>query len=162
MEVTEVWTCDSCHKPIQSVKDGWVQWLSIGDYPNVRAERLQLVHHKSASPLTESDSGCYFNQQAIFRSTGYITQDLHLRNFVGPDGLMMLLRLLEEGELPKEEVLEMIKRLHIPGYEGARNHFEEAIAAGAFEPNTQPGYHYQYQIEETLRYVDNREKSQQG
>ncbi len=158
MKVAEMWWCDRCFRPVHRVEDGWVQWLSIGRYPNIKAKDLQLVHVKGASPLTESDTGCYFDQRAIFQRTGYITEDLPLRNFVGPDGLMMLLRLLEEGELPKEEVLEMIKRLHIPGYERARHCFEEAIAAGAFEPNTQPGYHYQYQIEETLHYMDNREK----
>lgn len=87
-----------------------------------------------------------------------MVEDLPLNSFAGPDGLMMLLRLLEEGRLPKGEVIEMIKRLHIPGYERARHYFAEAIAAGAFEPNTQPNYHYQYQIEETLRYVKRRDE----
>lgn len=42
--------------------------------------------------------------------------------------------------IPQEDVLEMIKRLHIPGYEHARLHFDEAIADGVFEPNRRPGY----------------------
>ncbi len=159
MKATTEWLCDRCFRPIQWVEDGWVQWLSTGSSPNIQAKNLQLVHHKSASPLTNSDDGCYFDRRGTSQSKGYLAEDLPLRNFVGPNGLMMLLRLLEEGELPKEEVLEMIKRLHIPGYEGARHHFEEAIAAGDFEPNTQPSYHHQYQIEETLRYVGNREKN---
>lgn len=159
MKVTRKWTCDRYFRPIESVKDGWVEWLSIGAYPNIRSENLRLVHHKSASPLTEREPGCYFNQKPIFDRTGYMVEDLPLRNFVGSDGLMMLLHLLEEGQLPEEEVLEMIKRLHIPGYEQARHYFDEAIAAGVFEPNTQPGYYYQYQIEETLRYIEEREES---
>jgi hypothetical protein len=69
---------------------------------------------------------------------------------------MLLLGKLEEGRLPQTEVLEMIKRLHIPGYERARHYFKEAIADYAFDPNTAPGYHYQDQIEATLRYVEER------
>ncbi len=121
MEVTEVWTCDRCHKPIQSVEDGWVQWLSIGEYPNVRAERLQLVHHKSASPLTNSDVGCYFHRQSMLDRFGYLVEDLPLSWFVEQAGLLRLFNLLEEGELLQKEVLELTKRLHIQGYETKRS-----------------------------------------
>jgi hypothetical protein len=116
---------------------------------NYRTWGLRLVHHKL---------GCKYDHRAVFAATGGITQDLPLEYFVGADGLMQLLRLLEEGTFPQEEVLEMTKRLQIPGYEHARHHFEEAIAADAFEPNTQLGYHHQYQIEATLRYVEERDR----
>jgi len=143
--------------PIESVEDGWVEWLQIGDGQNYRAEKLHLVHDKSASPLKGSDWGCQYPRSTEFDDTGYTVANLPLDYFVGADGLMQLLRLWEEG-LPQTEVKEMIKRLHIPGYERARHYFKEAIAAGAFEPNTPLGYHYQYQIEATLRYVDERDK----
>ncbi len=121
MEVTTKWTCDRCFRSIERVEDGWVQWLSTGGYPNVRAERLQLVHHKSASPLTNSDDGCYFNQQSMREGFGYLVEDLPLASFVGQAGLMRLFDLLEEGELPQKEVLELAKRLHVPGYEKLRS-----------------------------------------
>jgi hypothetical protein len=41
--------------------------------------------------------------------------------FVGPDGLMMLFSLLADGSLPREEILELAKRVQIPGYELARD-----------------------------------------
>src|SRR5829696_1300665 len=158
MKETKKWTCDRCFRTIESVKDGWVEWLSIGASPNYRSENLRLVHHIGASPLKESDSGCQYNGRDQFACTGHTVEDLPLASFVGPDGLMMFLRLLEEGRLPQAEVIEMIKRVHIPDYEAARPYFDAAIAAGAFEPNTQPGYHYQYQIEATLRYIEQRDK----
>jgi hypothetical protein len=116
------------------------------------------VHNNYASPLKESGLSCQYDNRAVFATTGCIVANLDLEYFVGADGLMQLLRLLEEGDIPQTEVLEMIKRLHIPGYERARHYFEEAIADYAFEPNTQLGYHHQYQIEETLRYIDERDK----
>jgi hypothetical protein len=158
VELTRRWTCDRCFEPIERVEEGWVEWLEIGNGQNYRAEKLHLVHANYVSPLKESDWGCQYDQRAVFAATGHTVANLTLDYFVGADGLMQLLRFLEEGRLPQTEVLEMIKRLHIPGYERARHYFKEAIAAGAFEPNTQLGYHYQYQIEETLRYVEERDK----
>ncbi len=121
MKVTTQWSCDRCHRPIRKVDDGWVQWLSKGDYPNVQAERLQLVHHKSASPLSNSDVGCYYHRQSMLSQFGYLVEDLPLSWFVGDVGLMRLFNMLEEGELPQKEVLGLAKRLHVGGYERARS-----------------------------------------
>ena len=148
MELTRRWTCDSCFMPIESVEDGWVEWQHHVRRNHYREGTLRLVHH---------ELGCQYDNRAVYADTGYIIQNLPLEYYVEADGLMMLLRHLEEG-FPQTDVVEMIKRLHIPGYERARHYFEEAIAAGAFEPNTQLGYHHQYQIEATLRYVDERDK----
>jgi hypothetical protein len=41
---------------------------------------------------------------------------------------MRLLALIAEERAPTNDILEMIKRLHIRGYEQARLHFDEAIA----------------------------------
>ncbi len=120
MEVTTKWTCDRCHRSIEKVEDGWVEWLSIGDYPNIRSERLRLVHHKSASPLKESASGCQYDPSTKLARTGHDVEDLPLTSFLGPAGLLVMLELLEEGNLPQAEVVEMIKRLHVAGYEQAR------------------------------------------
>ena len=69
---------------------------------------------------------------------------------------MRLLQMLGEEDHPKEDVLEMIKRLHIPGYEAARGHFDEAISEGYFEPNTPEGYYHQSEIEATLAFIKDR------
>jgi hypothetical protein len=87
------------------------------------------------------------------KGLGFTLHDSHLNSFLGTDGLMLLLSMLAEGDLPKEEVLEMIKRLHIPGYEHARFHFERAIAQGVIEPHMPPGYYDQSDINAVLEFV---------
>ncbi|VEG89833.1 Uncharacterised protein [Legionella spiritensis] len=72
--------------------------------------------------------------------------------FLGADGLMQLLILLSEQRLPQDQVLEMIKRLHIPGYEHARRYFNEAIDHLVFEPNTPPGFYLQHNIDAVLEW----------
>lgn len=52
---------------------------------------------------------------------------------------MRLLALLAERQVRSDEVLEMIKRLHIPGCEHTRLHFDEAISEGVLEPNAARG-----------------------
>ncbi len=50
----------------------------------------------------------------------------------------------------------MIKRLHIPGYEIARLHMEEAVRSGAIETNTYPGYPSPREIKEILEYMEKK------
>lgn len=76
-----------------------------------------------------------------------MVNDLPLTHFLGPDGLMQLLAYIAEEHVERAEVLELIKRLFIPGYEHARLHFDAAISEGIFEPNTAPGYHWVSDIE---------------
>jgi hypothetical protein len=66
---------------------------------------------------------------------------------------MLLLSMIAEGELPKDEVLDLTKRLHIPGYEQARSHFDRAIAEAAFEPNMPKGFYWQSNIQAVLKFV---------
>lgn len=48
-------------------------------------------------------------------------EGLCLERFIGPDGLILLLSLLAAEELPPVEVIELARRVQIPGYELARN-----------------------------------------
>jgi hypothetical protein len=57
-------------------------------------------------------------------------EGLPLEGFVGPDGLMLLLAFLTEDELLKDDVLELAKRVRIPGYEQTRELFQGAINRG--------------------------------
>jgi hypothetical protein len=52
-------------------------------------------------------------------------EGLPLERFVEPDGLMMLFSLLADGSLPRAEILELAKRVQIPGYELARDLSED-------------------------------------
>jgi hypothetical protein len=53
--------------------------------------------------------------------TGVLWRALPLDRFVGPDGLMLLLSFISAGEMPVEAVLELAKRVQIPGYELVRD-----------------------------------------
>lgn len=145
MKKAQTWICDVCGEPITSARDGWVEWLSN----RAGGKGLRLVHHKPASPR----GSCQYDSRSDAYGQGFTLSDLPLDEFLGPDGLMLLLSMLAEGELPKEEVLEMAKRLHIPGYEHARHHFARAISEGAFEPNMPEGYYWQSDIQATLDFV---------
>ena len=57
-------------------------------------------------------------------------EGLPLEGFVGPDGLMLLLAFLTVDELLKDDVLELAKRVQIPGYEQTRELFQGAINRG--------------------------------
>ncbi len=147
-----IWTCDSCKQPIQQADHGWVEWLQYASSnPNHGTARdLRLVHHITHSPV----GGCQFDETAEFKKDGGLVHDLSLNYFLSPDGLTTLLVLLDDGHLPKESVIEMIRRLHTPGYEKARGHFEDAANEGVFEPNMKPGFFYQSQIEAVNEWLD--------
>lgn len=151
MKTNNTWICDSCGSLIQDVSHGWVEWLIRKDGDKRTGHGLRLVHHCSAH--TPLDGRCQYSSQIEHDRDGSILNDLPLKSFVGADGLIELLALIAEGEVPTTEVLEMIKRLHVPGYEHARLHFDAAIAAGAFEPNTLPGYYSTDNIKAVLEFI---------
>ena len=80
-------------------------------------------------------------------------EGLPLERFVGPDGLMLLLSLIAEGEMPTPDLLELVKRLHIPGYEQTRDLFSEAILGGAVAPLIGEGFYLQSEIRELLTWA---------
>lgn len=147
------WTCDTCGQPIHNVDDGWVEWIEFKSPEGRKGRDLRLVHSRPASP---TGGRCQFNQQAERQRDGGIILDRQLSSFLGPDGLMDLLSLIAESRLPTEDVLEMIKRLNIPGYEQARMHFDGAISEGVFEPNTMRGYYHQVDIEAVLEHLEDQ------
>jgi hypothetical protein len=115
------WRCDSCGELITSIDDGWVEWLSSeGDLGEEVLSGLQLVHHGSVLPKG-AGQGCRYDRRKKFRTRKTIVEGLPLERFVGPDGLMMLFSLLADGSLPRGEILELAKRVQIPGYELARD-----------------------------------------
>jgi len=151
MKTKDTWICDSCHQPITDVSHGWVEWLTRNEGGKHIGRGLRLVHHCSAhEPL---DGRCQCDVRAERARDVSSLSDLPLTDFVGPDGLITLLSLIADEEVPTEEVLEMIKRLHVPGYEHARFHFDAAIADGVFEPNTRPGYYSIHDINAVLEYA---------
>lgn len=154
------WICDRCGKAIEKAGDGWLQWIERASPTGERQMcDLTLVHHLLASPRKETHShGCQFDDDAEFRKDRGLTSDLQLSEFCGADGLMHLLSLLEEPGSSRPDVLEMIKRIHIPGYERARRHMEAAIAERVIEPNHPLGYYPQSDIQAVLKWAEERDE----
>ena len=152
------WICDTCGQKITSPEKGLIEWYSFKDDDGVRRSRnLRLVHDKSASPLKNlKRNGCAFDTlRGIIMPESEIGNH-PLTKYLGPDGLMFLLSLMDEGEFPVAEVQKMIKRLHIPGYESARDYFRMAISEGVIKPGTPEGYYDQNDINAVLKWVQER------
>lgn len=150
MDISRGWICDTCGSPIKESSDGRIEWLECNDN-GCTGKGLRLVHHISASP--RKDVGCY-------TYTTTYAQGLNDREFVeflGDDGLMLLLSKLTNRELPVDEVVEMIKRLHISSYEQARLHFDEAISEGVLYPSDDKGYYSQQDIALVLDLIKSKE-----
>ena len=144
------WICDTCGQVIERPEHGWVEWLATGS-GEARTERgLRIVHHALFSPLKPNK--CQYDQDAEY-SRSSIILDTHLSELLGPDGLMYLLSWLARNKLPRQEVVELIRRTHVPGYEFARQHLDAAIAEGVIAPDTIPGYLTQEQIKRVLEWV---------
>ncbi|MEA2118796.1 hypothetical protein [Halovibrio sp. HP20-50] len=146
------WTCDVCGGPIKGVEDGWVEWLSGNDGDKDRS--LRLVHNRPSSPRA---NGCQYDGTLEYRKSGSTVADRDLGFFSSQDGLMQLLEFISLDRFAeKEEVLQMIKRLHVPGYEKAYRHLDHAVQEGVFEPDGPRNYPDQYQIKLTNEWLDSQ------
>ena len=67
---------------------------------------------------------------------------------------MMLLSFLDSGEFPKAQILELAKRLQIPGYELARNLFGCRIPSKAFTPYLGHGYYLRSELQNLVKAVN--------
>ncbi len=148
------WECDTCGKAIRQEEDGLVEWLGRTNFDKNKDKTeeygLRLVHARPSSPKA---GGCQYDENKEYNEHEADLQDLGLEEYVGIDGLMNLLEMIAEKKLPTEELVEMIKRLHIPGYEQARNHFESAISKGIIELNSTPGFYSQEKIQEVVQWA---------
>ena len=137
------WSCASCGELITGIEDGWVEWLAGADeYGTTRLKGLRLVHNR-----------CRYDDRHEFREDQSLVEGLPLARFVGPDGLMLLLSLIAEGEMPRTELIELVKRLHIPGYELTRELLADAIHGGAVAPLIGEGFYMQSEIREVLTWA---------
>jgi hypothetical protein len=137
------WRCTSCGELITDIELGWVEWLAGADeYGTTRLKGLRLVHNL-----------CRYDDRREFRKDQSLVEGLPLARFVGPDGLMLLLSLIAEGEMPRVELVELVKRVHIPGYELTRELFADAIHGGAVAPLIGEGFYLQSEIREVLTWA---------
>lgn len=143
-----------------TAEDGWVEWLNQKvENAGRRIHRMRLVHCNPASSLP-GPNGCQFDANEEYVQGNGGVADSELGRFLGPDGLTRLLEKLQPGAA-LDEIVEMIKRLHTPGYEQARLHFDTAQSAGVFESDLRQGFYLQEQIQRTLAYAEQRSKDEE-
>ena len=141
-----------CGRLVTSIENGWVEWL-VGEEDrsgNCPVRGLRLVHR------TVGKSNCRYNLHKVFQEHSYIVEGLPLARFVGADGLMLLLSLLATGEMHQADILELTKRLQIPGYEQVREMFPAPEAQGIVNPAIADRYYLQSEIHELLLRAQKR------
>jgi hypothetical protein len=144
------WWCDSCGELIASIDAGWVEWLSSeGDGGEEILSGLQLVHYGLVLPNGAGQS-CRYDRLKEFRNRKTIVEGLPLERFVGPDGLMMLFSLLADGSLPRDEILELAKRVQIPGYELARSFLQASTSSNVVTQSLGHGCYLQSEIRQMI------------
>jgi hypothetical protein len=135
------WHCDACDRLITSVSDGWVEWLASEDDTGATIlNGLRLVHRVS----------CRYDARAVFRNHRSVVEGLCLERFMGSDGLILLLSLLAAGELPAAAVIDLAKRVQVPGYELARNLIGGENLPRVLVPSLGHGCYLQSEITELL------------
>jgi hypothetical protein len=160
MDMDTYWLCDTCGGKINSPGEGLVEWYTFNDDEGViRHGNFRLVHEISASPLKKMNlkrKGCEFDLRAARIKVEGAIENQPLAIFLGPDGLMRLLSFIADGNFPVAEVLRMIKRLHVPGFEMARDFFAAAASEGVIRQGTPDTYHDQGDINAVLQWLKAR------
>jgi len=108
--------CDECQGVIEKIEDGWVEWFNGHENP---IHGFRIVHASGVSPRSKEGGNCFYPESP------YVS-DLHLDVFTGSDGLAFLLSFFQRNVSDPNELIEIIRRIHIPYYEEARHYLERA------------------------------------
>ena len=139
---------------MSALQAGWVEWVGTEDSKGKpKVSGLRLVHCRSASPRRPEAYGCQYDPRDEFEKNRGIVEGLPLDRFTGPDGLMLLLSLIAERELPVEELIELAKRVQIPGYEAAYELVDDAVDQGVISPAIASGFYLQCEIRDVLKWA---------
>ncbi len=114
---------------------------------------LRLVHRRNTSPRWREPYGCQYNPRDDFRKNRGIVEGLALDRFAGPDGLMLLLSMIAEREVPAQELIELAKRVQIPGYEAVHELVHDAVSEGVIAPSITSGFYLQCEIWDVLKWA---------
>ncbi len=114
------------------------------------------MHCRSTSPRWREPYGCQYNPRDEFRKNRGIVEGLALDRFAGPDGLMLLLAMIAERELPVRELIELAKRVQIPGYEAVHELAHDAVGEGVIAPAISSGFYLQCEIWDVLKWAKYR------
>ena len=106
--VTE-WLCDKCGEMIIKPEDGWLEWFRPVDGGLTDEQGYTIRHHD-----------CRQDDNRMFKQ-GKILSHVHLHHANSNSDLENFLQRLDDGLCKdKSELIEIIKRLHIVGYEAER------------------------------------------
>jgi hypothetical protein len=97
-----------------------------------------------------------YNPQDEFRKNRGIIEGLALDRFAGADGLMLLLAMIAECELPLQELIELAKRVQVLGYEAVYELFHNAVSEGVIAPSISSGFYLQCEIWDVLKWAKHR------
>jgi len=148
------WRCDSCGELVPDLLAGWVEWLAAEDTRGKpKVSGLRLVHRRNSGARSPHPHGCRYNPRHEFRKNRGIVEGLSLDRFAGPDGLMLLLSMIAERELPLHELIELAKRVQIPGYEAAYELVHDAVSEGVIAPCISSGFYLQCEIRDVLKWA---------
>ena len=151
------WRCDVCGELVSDLQAGWVEWLAAEDTEGkATVSGLRLVHSRNTSPKWPGPYGCQYNPRDEFRKNRGIVEGLALDRFAGPDGLMLLLSMIAERELPVQELIELAKRVQIPGYEAVHELVHDAVNEGVIAPSISSGFYLQCEIWDVLEWAEYR------
>jgi hypothetical protein len=149
------WRCDSCGQLVPDLQAGWVEWLAAEDTKREpKVSGLRLVHRRNSSARSPEPYGCRYNPRDEFRKNRGIVEGLGLERFAGPDGLMLLLSMIAERELPAQELIELAKRVQIPGYEAVHELVRDAVSEGVIAPCIASGFYLQCEIWDVLKWAN--------
>jgi hypothetical protein len=119
LEEPKQWYCDSCGLVIEKAEDGWLEWYE--DTETNQSAGFRIVHH---------DQRCQYNWGKLDRKNKSLS-DGHLQNFTGYDGFSILLGMFDYANpTDPHELTEIIRRIHLPNYEEARQYWDEAKEDG--------------------------------
>jgi hypothetical protein len=125
LEPLNQFICDRCGELIKNVEDGWLEWLDDGKTP---IHGFKIVHISGASPRAKEDGYCYYPESGAVSNNP-------LSHFTDTNGLTYLISFLDRKLADPRELAEIIRRLHIPHYEEARQYLERALKEGFIDPN---------------------------
>jgi hypothetical protein len=151
------WRCDRCGERVLGLQAGWVEWLAAEDTKGKpKVGGLRLVHRRNTSPRWLETYGCQYNPRDEFRKNRGIVEGLALDRFAGPDGLMLLLSMIADRELPTQELIELAKRVQIPGYEAVHEVVHDAVNEGVIVLSISSGFYLQCEIWDVLKWAKYR------